>query len=296
MSAKNKKLKPKDQRGLRAALTFLATKARTGLTAMGVQGVVAAVVIAAAAGGLYLARREVAAMPHFRVYPARFRATGPKWCADDLAKVAFPRESYSVFDPELTLDVARAYLASPWVKAVRSVEKRFPSEMHVELELREPAAFIRLPASCYAVDDEGIRLPLEYEAWDHITRPLPLIFGVRGDPPEAGKRWVDAGTLAALAVLRALAAEPALLSEIHFVDVSNLDGVIDPQRSEVMLFTRRRVRIAWGRAPDTAHFGEPSVANKLARLRQWLARPLALSGGAAHIDLRFPEDPALARQ
>jgi hypothetical protein len=204
--------------------------------------------------------------------------------------------SYSIFDPRLTRDVAEAYLASPWVKTVRRVEKRFPNHIEVELELREPAAFVRLPYECYAIDSTGIRLPLDYQRWDHERRPLPLVFGVKSDPPEPGQCWPDRRAAAAVAVLRALAAEPALLREIHFVDVANLDGEIDPLRSEVLLFTRHRVRIAWGRPPDTTKFGEPPVREKLARLRRWLAHPLARPGGGASIDLRFPDDEAaLAR-
>ncbi|HPD15747.1 MAG TPA: hypothetical protein PLE19_12400, partial [Planctomycetota bacterium] len=187
-------------------------------------------------------------------------------------------------------------LASPWVKAVRRVEKRFPNHLDVELDLREPAAFVRLPDASYAIDRDGVLLPLEYERWDHDQRPLPLIFGVKTEPPAPGSRWSDPGTLAALSVLQAMASEPTLLRQVHFVDVSNLDGVIDPQRSEVLLFTRRRVRVAWGRPPNTTAFGEPTVPCKLARLRRHLSRPVALSDGTSSIDLRFPdEDEALAR-
>jgi len=294
--ARNKKMKQTGWSGLRGGLAWLAGKMKRGIVSLGLQGAAVVALVIAACAGAGLARREASALPQFTIRPANFRAQAPPWCADQLEQVTFPREAYSIFDPDLTHDVAQAYLASPWVRSVRRVEKRYPNRLSVELELRQPAAFVRLPDASYAVDKDGIRLPLDYDRWDHERRPLPLIFGVKTEPPKPGSRWSDPGTLAALSVLQALAAEPALLRQVHFIDVSNLDGVIDPQRSEVLLFTRNRVRVAWGRPPRTTAFGEPSVACKLARLRRYLSQPLTLADGTASIDLRFPDqDEALAR-
>lgn len=290
MGPRNKKIRDGGWPGLGGALRWLAGKMRGGIIILGIQGCIVVALLVAAGIGLQLARRQAARQPRFLVYPTQLRAQAPPWCSADLQQVAFPRECYSIYDPRLVPDVAEAYRASPWVKAVRRVEKRFPNQLHLELDLREPAAFVRLPDACWAIDAEGVRLPLAYEKWDHEQRPLPLIFGVKTTPPEPGKRWNDPGAAAALSVLQALAAEPTLLRQIHFVDVSNLEGVIDPQRSEVLLFTRRRVRVAWGRPPNTTKFGEPSVACKLARLRRYLSRPQALCGNASSVDLRFPED------
>ncbi len=297
MGTKNKKINEGGWPGFRGGLRWLASKMKRGILSLGIQGAIVIALIVAAAVGIAIARRHVARLPQNCVYPGQLRAQAPPWCADQLEKVAFPQECYSIFDKRLTRDVAEAYLASPWVKAVRRVEKRFPNQLDIELDLREPAAFVRLPEASYALDPDGIHLPLNHERWDHEQRPLPLIFGVKTEPPEPGKRWSDPGTLAALAVLQALAAERTILRQVHFVDVSNLDGVIDSQRSEVLIFTRRRVRVAWGRAPNTTAFGEPTVACKLARLRRYLSRPAALSAGASSIDLRFPgDDEALVSQ
>jgi len=295
MCAKNRKLSDKKWARLRQAARWLAAKTRSGLAALGLQGLFVVALAILALCAIQVARRRAGRMRHFRVYPSRIRAQAPPWCADDLAKVKFPRESYSIFEPGLTREVAEAYLASPWVAVVERVEKRFPNELRVELVLRQPAAFVRLPSACHAIDPQGVLLPLDYQRWDHALRPIPLIFGVTSQPPRPGERWADRRVGAATAVLRALATEPAVLREVQIVDVANLDGEIDPLRSEILLFTRRRVRIAWGRPPDTTRFGEPPVAQKLEQLRGCLARPLALSD-AAHIDLRFPGEDTVARQ
>ncbi|MFW6108212.1 MAG: cell division protein FtsQ/DivIB [bacterium] len=276
---------------VRDAARWGARHLRTGVTAIGVRGgllIAAAVVVL---WGLGAARAWVGRMPRYRVYPSRFRAKAPPWCAEDLAAVEFPRHSYSIFDPALTRQVAAAYQQCPWVAEVVRVEKRFPNELRVELALREPAAFVRLPGACHAIDVHAVHLPLPYHRWDHANRPLPLVFGVESDPPPPGQRWADRKVTAAASVLATLAAEPSVLRQIHVVDVANLEGDIDPLRSEILLFARQRVRINWGRPPDTRKFGEPPARHKLARLRRHLARPV---GAGDSIDLRFPDDAELA--
>jgi len=292
MAAKNRRSNRDVWAGPRRVLLWLGGKLRTGAAAMGVRGALLVALGVVVVWGTYAATARVGRMPRFRVYPARIRAKAPAWCAADLAAVRFPRQSYSIFDPSLTREVAQAYIASPWVRAVVRVEKHFPNRLSVELELRRPAAFVRLPGACHAVDGEAVYLPLDYHQWDHDGSPLPLVFGVRSGPPVAGSRWADRRVTAAAALLRTLAADPAVLREIHVVDVANLEGDIDPLRSEILLYTRGRVRVNWGRPPDTGKFGEPPAAEKLARLRRCLARPLSRG---ANIDLRFPDDAAIAR-
>lgn len=278
--------------GARDGARWVARHLRTGIAALGLRGglLIAAGVVAL--WGLGAARARVGRMPRYRVYPSRFRARAPAWCADDLAAVQFPRRSYSIFDPALTRDVAAAYETCPWVAHVVRVEKRFPNELRVELELRQPAAFVRLPAACHPIDAHAVHLPLPYRRWDHANRPLPLVFGVQSDPPPPGMRWADRRVTAAASVLATLSRDPTVLRQIHVVDVANLEGDIDPLRSEILLFTRQRVRINWGRPPDTQKFGEPPAHEKLVRLRRFLAQPIR---GAASIDLRFPDDTELAR-
>ena len=290
--SKNKKIRDGKWPWARDTARWLAAKTRTGMAALGLRGALVAALALAALWGIYVAKGAVGQMPRFRVYPGRFRAKAPDWCADDLAAVEFPSTSYSILDPRLTREVAETYLASPWVAAVASVEKRFPNELRVELELRKPAAFVRLPRACPAIDAQAVHLPLDHRRWDHDGKPLPLIFGVKTGPPSPGARWADRRVAAAASVLRILGADPAVLRRVHVIDVANLEGDIDPLRSEILLFTRRRVRINWGRPPDTTKFGEPPAAEKLARLRRCLATPLTR---ASNIDLRFPDNEEVAR-
>lgn len=277
---------------LRAAARWVGERLRTGATAIGVRGAMLIAAAIAAMWGLHWTRERVGRMPRYRVYPARIRAKAPEWCASDLAAVQFKRDSYSIFDPALTREVAETYAQCPWVANVARIEKRFPNELRVELELRRPAAFVRLPGAHHAIDVRAIHLPLDYLRWDHASLPLPLVFGVKSAPPPPGTRWADRRVTAAASVLTTLACDPMVLRHIYVIDVANLEGDVDPLRSEILLFTRQRVRINWGRPPDTRKFGEPAAHEKLARLRRLLAQPL---GGWASIDLRFPDSTELAR-
>ena len=292
MAAKRKKAAGERLPRLRTAARWLADHLRTGAMAIGIRGGLLIGLAAACLIGTQVAKGRVGSMRHFRVYPSRFRAKAPEWCAADLATVAFPRDSYSIFDPALTREVAEAYLKSPWVASVARVEKRFPNELRVQLELRRPVAFVRLPQDCYAIDSEAVSLPLDYRRWDHAAEALPLVYGVDSDPPRPGTRWADRRVRAAVSVLEALATDPAVLKQVHIINVANLDGDIDPLRSEVLLYTRRRVAVDWGRPPDTRKFGEPPAHEKVAHLRR------ELDGGpgpTARIDCRFLSGEAVAR-
>jgi len=295
MCAKNRKITGARWERLRDAAAWVRDRFRSGVAAVGFRGFLLIAVFGAALWGIEVARREAGRQRSFRIYPECFKAEGPSWCAQDLANVEFPRRYYSVFDSNVTREVADVYLACPWVASVERIEKRFPNQLRVELTLREPVAFIRLPGGFRTLDADGYVLPIDHNSWDHQRQPLPVIQGVTSGAPKPGEPWGDRRVGAGLSVVAALAREPQVLRCIQTVDVSNLDGELDPLRSEITLYSRRNVTILWGRPPDTKKFGEPSVADKLARLRRCMARPLMLAGGA-QIDLRFPELEAVARQ
>jgi len=296
--ARNRKIEQSRWAAVCGAGKWVAGRVRSGILALGIRGGALVALAACSLGGMYLAEYRVGRQRDHRVYPSRFRAQGPAWCAADLAKVAFPRESYSIFDPALTREVAEAYAASCWVAAVRRVEKALPNKLIVDLDLREPAALIRHRARYRAISATGIYLPLDDRLWDHQKRPLPVIYGVAAGPPKPGETWDDPYVCAGVAVLRALAVEPSVYQKVGMVDVSNLEGKKNARDSRINLYTRRwgnRVVIRWGTPPDQKSM-EPPPREKLAALRQRLARPIDLVGGAAYIDLRFPAAGTLARR
>ena len=307
MCARNRKVSQSRWAAVRDTGRWAADKLRTGVVAIGLRGGALIALAVLALVGICLARAAVGRDRHYRVYPARFKVRAPAWCADALARITFPRDSYSIYDPALIRDVAEAYKSSPWVAAVRSVEKRLPNELTIRLELRQPVAFIQTGLAeasesspptehRYAVDSRAVVLPLGYRAWDHRRHPVPTVYGVEGQPPEPGRSWRERHVAAALAVIQALAADPDVLDQIGMIDVSNLDGDANPRDSEIVLYTRkygRRGIIRWGAPPNDSDTMEPSPSKKLAKLRRHLAHPLA-TDGASYLDLRFPDRDTVA--
>jgi hypothetical protein len=295
--AKNRKLPKGKWVRTRLALRWLSEKTRYGATAIGLRGGTLILLVVAVYAGLRIARSHVGRMPDYRVYPQRFSVEGcPVWCADDLASIEFDQRSYSIFDPALTHDVAEAYARSPWVQRVDKIAKYYPNGLQIALTLRKPVAFIRLPGRSPGVDEEGVKLPIDDNTWARTESPLPYVDGVSSEEPRDGEVWRDRRVKAALAVLRALAAEPEILKQVFTVNVANLGGELDPLQSEIRLYTRNRVRVMWGRSPETTKCGEPSIATKLARLRRDLADPRRLTGGSSTIDLRFLDEGAMAER
>jgi len=276
----------------------VADKLRVGAIALGIQGAVLLALGGALVAGVCASRCVVGQKREYRVYPARFRAQAPAWAADDLAKVAFPRESYSIFDPALTREVAEAYLASCWVADVRRVAKCLPNQLLVELDLREPAAFVRQPSGAIAVDLRGVHLPLAPHLWDHRARPLPTLIGVESAPPAPGHVWDDPHLRAGVGLLRTLAEEPDLLEQVAVVDVTNATGKLRPRESRIDFLTQRwgaRLLVHWGCCPDDRRSLDPHVDMKMSMLRRYVGRPLAIGEGTATLDLRFPDCDAIIR-
>jgi len=101
--------------------------------------------------------------------PKRFHLPDhPPWIPETLvyevltaAKFA-PKES--VVDAKLPERIAVAFRANPWVQTVRSVQIKYPAEVYVELDYRNPVCLVELPSGkrFYPVDANGILLPTNY--------------------------------------------------------------------------------------------------------------------------------------
>jgi len=292
MCARNRKL-PKGKKWVRTrlALQWLSEKTRYGVMAFGLRSGALILLVVTAGIGAHVARERVGRMPDYRVYPDRIKFKGvPAWCADAMAKITFKKRSYSIFDPDLTRDVAEAYAASPWVEKVVRVDKYYPNGLQAEFVWRQPVAFVHFPEGNYAVDAQGVILPVEYAPWVRQRGHLPLVYGVASQPPAHGKRWGDRHVAAAIAVLRAVSVEPKILKDIYIVDVRNLGGEKDPSAAEILLTTHGHVPVKWGRSPTTTKYGEPSVKAKMARLRRCLLDPRHKVGRGSTIDLRYLGD------
>ncbi len=115
------------------------------------------------------------------------------------------REEISLLDPGLADDLANAFRADPWVREVNSVLLEYPGKVRVDLQFREPVAFVephsapkeKVPSrATYQVDADGVLLPTDFIAAAVSTNPDSIhdyiwIVGLRSNPFVFGQPWGD---------------------------------------------------------------------------------------------------------
>ncbi len=208
----------------------------------------------------------------------------PDWArpaADDPVPAAFPfRGKVGVLTtPDFPKRLAAYYESSPWVDHVDKIEVRLPNQVRVRVVVREPVVAVAWEDTHYLVDKRGVRLPGAYSDLSQVPYELFRVTGVVATLPRPGERWNDPGIPAGVAVAAALrdaGVDGAVGTDV--IDVSNVDGRLDPNRSEIVLRTRDLTSIEWGRSPWTKKYGEPSMDQKLENLRLALSAAPGLRG------------------
>ncbi|GIW72918.1 MAG: hypothetical protein KatS3mg102_2460 [Planctomycetota bacterium] len=259
-------------------------------------------VLAAAALSLH-AREAVRAERRYRVSKASLAATAPppgltRAAIDELAYLPFPGRSFSLYDPLAVPAIAATFERLPWVRQVRAIEVAFPSRLRFDLVVRRPVAGLAHGGEEYLIDADGMVLPRHcYAPAEPRALRLPVIVGA-----DIGRRRVREGELLehvpvrhGIAVALALRAErfDHLWSLPVTIDVSNVDGRVDPRRSEIVV-TAGSTRIEWGRSPASERLHIP-VAEKIERLRGLLDREPNLAR-LALVRLQFDELEVQPRQ
>ncbi|MGE0756668.1 MAG: hypothetical protein AB7O38_06595 [Pirellulaceae bacterium] len=90
--------------------------------------------------------RSVVARPVYRIAAENIRLTpAPTWIRTDV-RAEVVREGalddLSIFDKDVTIRVYQAFELHPWVRKVRRVSKHPPARLEVDLEYREPVAWV----------------------------------------------------------------------------------------------------------------------------------------------------------
>ncbi len=270
----------KKQKDNDSDVAVLDTRARKKSGSRGL--VVAGILLVLAAGAGYAVWQQVG--PHVRssgqyqLDPEQITITPPPaWIRSDIKAEALRDASFdgplSLLDPELTVRVASALAAHPWVAHVERVSKRFPSGLDVVVSYRRPVAMVEVEdgASALPVDAEGIVLPTRdfrpTEAEDY-----PRIGEIHTTPSgSAGMRWGDAGVAGAAQIAAALGNEWKKLDLFRIVP-----GERKPGRSGVeytfSLVTHSGTKVNWGRAPTTDLPGELPAAEKISQLKTYAAK------------------------
>ena len=230
----------------------------------------------------------------------------PPWMNDflveQIATIVRPSTPHSAFDHDLLVDTANRLARNPWVRKVHSVRRAFTNKpgdtLEIDCEYRAPAALVKWGPSYWLVDENGIRLSERFTEDDVPNIQfapdgrvcIRVIEGVHHAAPHiAGEQWLGEDLGAGLKMLDYLFDRP-YTEQILRVDVSNLGGRIDPKQPQIVLETKFKTQIWWGRPPsdnDVDAFIEVSTARKLNYLRLAFEQFGRVDGGHKWLDIRF---------
>jgi hypothetical protein len=253
-------------------------------------------------GGAYLGwlrlKPRILSSPDYRVGPEQVEITPlPDWIHRKTGE--FQREVFcdprlagplSIMDDDLLERIKQAFAEHPWVAKVTGVAKRHPAAVKVDLVYRRPVCMVELPGKAWAIDVEGVILPSEDFSPVEATR-YPHAVGVDREPTvPVGHRWADAKVVGGAEIAAAFGPdwEAMKLERIVALDAdpaaaANKAGDSRPQYREpfFVLFTRRvGTRVLWGYAPGANVLGEIPAAEKVARLKRYVAQYDSLDGAA----------------
>jgi cell division septal protein FtsQ len=188
-------------------------------------------------------------------------------------------------EPDLCRRIAIRLAESGWVARVDRVRRQADGRVEVSCRYRTPFALVQCGRDFLLVDAEGVRLPGRYP----FSASLPLVQGVAGPPPDAGRAWEAKDLQAGVGVLRRLRAEP-FADQVTAVLVHNYGGREDRHTAHLELATDRAGgRIIWGSAAGE-EIEENTAAQKLAILRRNYELHGRADAGLAVIDVStFPD-------
>jgi hypothetical protein len=211
--------------------------------------------------------------PWIRVSDVRFEAL-----RDAGLLGADPNTSLSILDGPDRLEqrLATALRFHPWVRSVGAIRKAPPNRVRVEVEYRRPLAAVLGPGALLPIDADGVLLPSvdlkpEELSWLPRIDARPALAEVAPTPPAVGQRWADPRLLGGVALVAAFGAEWGAL---HLLDVTPAGAAEvrgDQRYYTFELRTTGSTRIAWGAAPGFAPPDEAPFAEKLARLKAYVA-------------------------
>lgn len=259
---------------------------------------VAAVVLAPYVGGWL---PDAAQLPEYQVAARSIQVTpGHRWVPDDLREQVIRRaelsEQLSLLDGNLAARVAAAFAEHPWVSRVMQVRVSRETGIAVDLEYRTPVLMVETSRGAYPVDGAGVLLPPADFSVAEVRR-FPHLTNVKSQPAgPAGVPWGDVVVVGAARLATTLAPGQDMS---RYWDRFRLEAIVapvpgqaEPQIAELSyeLLTRGGSRIVWGRPPGGDDL-EPSAAQKLGRLEQYLSRYGSFEAphGPYRIDIRHFE-------
>ena len=284
-AAKKRKAKKSAPAGTGGLFAWLLGPGRTALI-----GVTAFLVLG---GGLVLAwlslKDRILDTPDHLLDPGQIEITPPPdWIHSDICAEVLRDPTLdgrlSILDDGLAERIARAFARNPWVAKVVRVEPLYPSSVRVELEYRRPVCMVEVPGGLLPIDAGAVLLPEGDFSPVEKTR-YPLLTGVAQAPIEPpGSRWPDAKIIGGAEIAAAigpawetmrlhkivpLVADPAAATA---GGASRRSASFRSAEPFFELVTGSGTQILWGYAPGAGAIGELPAAEKVARLKLYLAK------------------------
>jgi hypothetical protein len=257
----------------------------------------AVLLVAGFSGGAWAVWRHVEKhvenSPDYRVSVDQITITPPpEWVRSDVRAEAFrtassPDRPLSSLDDNLSQRIFMAFSLHPWV-AKATVTKRAPSRVNVDLVYRRPVCMVEVAngtaVDLLPVDGEGVWLPGE-DFSPKQKESYPCLAGVDRRPIQpVGHAWGDTRVVDGAAIAAALLPVWRQLKLYRIQAAAQPSPPGDPGPT-YELYTRAGTRIVWGSASGSAALGEPTAAEKAARLVQYAAAHGSLDA-APSLDVR----------
>ena len=183
----------------------------------------------------------------------------------------------SILDEDLTERIRNAFSMEPWVAKVVRVTKHHPPCVRVEVVYRRPVCVVEVGDDLHLVDVHGVQLPAMDYSPTEIGR-FPRLRGIDTRPLGiVGEYWGDPRIVGGAEIAEALEKEWDHLQLSHITPAPNPAGSAIDEHNYV-LFTLRGSRVHWGRPPGSDAPGELSTAEKIARLKRYVAKYGTLDG------------------
>jgi hypothetical protein len=219
---------------------------------------------------------QILRRPEYRLEREQVEITPPpQWIHGDVRDEALRDAAADgpllVTDDQLSERIAAAFARHPWIAKVVRVEKKYPPSVTVEVVYRRPVCMVAAPGDPVPVDAEAVVLPRQdFSPVEEATR-YPRLEGIEQRPNvRPGERWADARVLGGAEIAAAIGPDWGPLG-LRCIEPAAADTARPAAEPLFVLLSRGGSRIAWGYAPGANVPGELSAAEKVARLKRYLA-------------------------
>lgn len=195
----------------------------------------------------------------------------------------------------------RSARQNAWIRRIVSVERvKMPNYQKIEIsaEFRRPIGWVNYSNQYYLMDDEGVRLPGEYnDAERSKMGRLLVIAGIElprlesdptPDAPAPGQKWDTPDAEAGRELMKILN-EQTFRHQIAAINVSNYGGRINKMEPQIVLDTVFNTSVRWGRPANDERFYEVGLQAKLKALQTIFVKFSRIDAGKPYVDIRFDQ-------